>query len=118
MNNNEPISPQAIQPFPSQQANGAVGRPYQIHYPESSVSTTPSGIRDWYSNEIFKIVSFFILVCGVLSVTTVAFYNGKLSSDQFIGICSSLLMMTVPSPLQTIKKGKKTIVMQPPVNPV
>jgi hypothetical protein len=104
---NEPVSPtlrnpvsSPINPFPS-----------HFQYAPSNSSTTPMHLRGWYSNEIFKVVAFFILVCGVLTCSTIAFYNEKLSSDQYIGILSSLLMMSVPSPIQTIKKKSKPVVI-------
>ena len=111
---NEPVSPTHPQILPI--------NPYQsgnIQYAHSNASNTPSHLKGWYSNEIFKVVAFFILVVGVLSCTTIAFYNGKLSSDQYIGIIGSLLMMSVPSPIQTIKKKSKPVfITQVNPNPV
>jgi hypothetical protein len=118
---NEPVSP-TIRPLPPinpyQSAQQGGGFP-QFTYAQSNASTTPSKLKGWYSNEIFKVVAFFFLVCGVLSCSTVAFYNNKLSADQYIGIISSLLMMSVPSPIQTIKKkSKPVIITQVSPNPV
>ena len=104
---NEPVSPSRLPPINPYQSNGFP----QLQYAHSNASTTPARLKGWYSNEIFKVVAFFILVCGVLSCTTVAFYEGKLSSDQYIGIISSLLMMSVPSPIQTIKKKSKPVII-------
>lgn len=75
--------------------------------PAPSSNTVPSGLKDWYSNYVFRTVTFFILMSAVLSVSTAAFFNGKLSADQFLGIVSSLLFLATPSPLQN--KGKKKI---------
>lgn len=114
---NEPVSPSrnVLPPINPYQSTGLP----QFQYAQSNSSTTPSHLKGWYSNEIFKVIAFFILVCGVLTATTIAFNQDKLSSDQYIGIIGSLLMMSVPSPIQTIKKkSKPVIITQVNPNPV
>ena len=79
-------------------------------YPSSNGSTAPHGLKKWYSNDVFKTITFFILVVAVLSVATSAFFYDKLTSDQFLGVISSLLFLSTPSPLQ--RKPKQKIVYQ------
>jgi hypothetical protein len=79
-------------------------------YPSSNNSTTPAGIKKYYSNDVFKTITFFVLVVAILSVATSAFFAGKLSSDQFLGTISSLLFLSTPSPLQ--RKPKKKVIYQ------
>lgn len=74
-------------------------------------SQIPEGLKKFYSKDIFKTVTFFVLILLVLGVTTTAFFMDKLSSDQMLGVISSLLFLATPSPIQT---NKKKIVYQPP----
>lgn len=114
---NEPVSPprNPINPYPS---GGIVYQQPQYQYASSNASNTPTKLKSWYSNDIFKVVAFFILVISVLGVTTYAFYADKLSSDQYLGVISGLLMMSLPSPLQSIKKKPKKVIIQQVTNPV
>lgn len=75
-------------------------------YPPSTSTDVPSGLKSWYSNYVFRTVTFFFMMVAVLSVSTAAFFVGKLSSDQFLGIISSLLFLATPSPLQNKPKKK------------
>ncbi len=79
-----------------------------VLYPPST-ATLPSGLKNWWSNQVFKIVTFFVLMSAVLTVTTIAFFNGKLTSDQYLGIISSLLFLSTPSPLQNAKKKQAKV---------
>ena len=79
-------------------------------YPSSTNSNTPIGIKKYYNNDVFKTITFFVLVVAILSVSTSAFFYDKLTSDQFLGIISSLLFLSTPSPLQ--RKPKQKIVYQ------
>ena len=122
MNQNEPISPNnaphpAINPYQTAVPVPAPG--YTVRYADSTASTTPPRLKGFYNNETFKVIAFFVLTCGILSTSTVAFYHSRLSSDKYIGIISSLLMMSLPSPLQTMKKQKKQpIIIQQQNSPV
>ena len=105
---------------PIQPTNSATGLPSNVlppfqrflnePYASSNGSATPTGIKKWYSNDVFKTITFFMLVVGILSVSTIAFFNGKLSADQFLGIISSLLFLSTPSPLQ--RKPKQKVIYQ------
>jgi len=77
-------------------------------YPPSTSTEVPSGLKSWYSNYVFRTVTFFFMMVAVLSISSAAFFTGKLSADQFLGIISSLLFLATPSPLQN--KPKKKIV--------
>jgi hypothetical protein len=79
-------------------------------YPSTTASQVPTGIKRYYSNDVFKTVTFFVLVVAALSVATAAFFANKLSSDQFLSVLSSLLFLSTPSPLQ--RKPKKKIIYQ------
>jgi predicted ribosomally synthesized peptide with SipW-like signal peptide len=72
----------------------------------TSSQSVPVGLKKWYSNEIFRVVTFFILMSAVLGVTTVAWFSDRLSSDQMLGVISTLLMMAMPSALQGKSKKK------------
>ena len=85
-------------------------------YPRPPSTATPSALKSWWSNDIWRITTFTILMCAVLAVTTVAFFNGKLSADQFLGVVSSLLFLATPSPVQP--KPKKKIYYVNDRNPV
>jgi uncharacterized membrane protein YwzB len=85
-------------------------------YAYSNTSNTPSALKKWYSNDIFRVVTFFVLVVAVLGISASAFFVDKLSADQMLGIISSLLFLATPSPLQS--KPKKKIVYQTLNNPV
>ena len=121
---NEPLTPEEnarpnppINPYPS--ALPLPPQTYQVRYADSTTSTTPPRLKGFYNNETFKVIAFFVLTCGILSTATIAFYNSRLSADQYIGIISSLLMMSLPSPLQTMKKQKKQpIIIQQQNSPV
>ena len=92
-----PVSPRVIQQYPPiTPANSQI----------------PEGLKKFYSKDIFKTVTFFTLIILVLAITTTAFFVNKLSSDQMLGVISSLLFLATPSPIQT---NKKKIVYQPPV---
>jgi hypothetical protein len=115
---NEPVSPEnvlpPINPYPSlpndRLPNG------QVRYADSTQTGLPRNLRDWWSNEVFKIVTFFVLVIAILSTTSIAFFRGALSNEQYLGVCSSLLFLMSPSPLTMIKKTKKPILIQQPFN--
>ena len=92
----------AIPPVPS---NSPVIAPPPIYPPSNTV---PTKLASWYSNQIFRIVTFFIMMMVVLSVCSVCFFTGRLTSDQFLGVVSSLLFLATPSPLQG--KPKKKVV--------
>jgi hypothetical protein len=96
----------AIQRFQSNnagnQANGGGGI--------SVSSTTPEGIAKWYSQQSFKVITFFLFCVSVLAIITTALFIDKLSTDQFLGMLSSLLFLMAPSPLDLIKKKKKETV--------
>ena len=90
-----------IPPVPS---NSPVIAPYPIS------NAIPSKLAPWYSNQIFRIVTFFIMMMVVLAVCSVCFFTDRLSSDQYLGVVSSLLFLATPSPLQG-KPKKKIIYM-------
>lgn len=82
--------------------------PTDLQAYSTSSQSIPLGLKKWYSNEIFRVVTFFILMISVLSVTTIAWFSDRLSSDQMLGVISTLLMMAMPSGLQG--KPKKKVV--------
>ena len=94
----------AIQRF--QSANGGQANGGGI----SVSSTTPEGIAKWYSQQSFKVITFFFFCIAVLAIITTALFTDKLSTDQFLGMLSSLLFLMAPSPLDLIKKKKKETV--------
>jgi hypothetical protein len=100
-----PVRPNGILPRAYSRTAGDV-----FHQPPPAYSTSsqsvPTGLKKWYSNEIFRVVTFFILMISVLAVTTIAWFDGRLSSDQMLGIISTLLMMAMPSALQGKSKKK------------
>ena len=97
MNTFEPI-----QPVPSN-SPVRVNEPVPIYPPSNAV---PAKLAPWYSNQIFRIVTFFIMMMIVLGVCTVCFFTARLSADQFLGVVSSLLFLATPSPLQGKPKKK------------
>lgn len=70
-------------------------------------STTPQGISKWYSQQSFKVITFFLFCVTTLGIITAGLFTDKLSTDQFLGMLSSLLFLMAPSPLELIKKKKK-----------
>jgi len=95
---------EAIQATASHHNSPVINEP--VIYPPSNNTGVPSKLKDWYSNQVFRTVTFFIMMATVLGVTTTAFFTGRLTSDQFLGVVSSLLFLATPSPLQG-KKNKK-----------
>ena len=99
--NSQNIIP-AIAPF-----SHFMNEPY-ANSADSAIS--PPGLKKWYSNDVFKTVTFFVLIVSILGISTACFLMDKLSSDQFLGVVSSLLFLSTPSPLQ--RKPKKKVVYQ------
>lgn len=83
-------------------------------YPPSATTTLPPSLKKWYSNEVFRTVTFFFLMCAVLGISSTAWFMGKLSADQQLGIFSSLLFLATPSPIQGKPKKKVYYVNSPP----
>ena len=80
-----------------------------VQYPPSSnANGVPSKLNSWWSNDIFRIVCFSLIVFVTLALTSTAFFADKISTDQWLGVISSLLFMMMPSPLQG-KKQKKVV---------
>jgi hypothetical protein len=73
----------------------------------SSASSVPEGIRSFWSTKIFRTVMFFLFCFSVFGVCTSLLYTDKISNEQFLGMCSSLLFLLSPSPLDLIKSKKK-----------
>ena len=78
-------------------------------------SEAPSWLKRWYSQQSFRQITAFFIMTAVLVICSVGWFNQILSSDQQLGVCSSILMLSAPSPFQT-KKTK--YVNLGPVNPV
>jgi hypothetical protein len=75
-------------------------------YPRPPSTATPSSLKSWWSNDIWRITTFTIMMMCVLGVTSTAFFSDKLSADQYLGVISSLLFLAVPSPIQPKPKKK------------
>ena len=75
-------------------------------YPRPPSTATPSSLKSWWSNDIWRITTFTIMMMAVLGVTSTAFFSDKLSADQYLGVISSLLFLAVPSPIQPKPKKK------------
>lgn len=82
-------------------------------YPPSASSIPPS-LKKWYSNHVFRTVTFFFLMCTILGISSTGWFMGKLSNDQMLGIFSSLLFLATPSPIQGKPKKKVYYVDRPP----
>jgi hypothetical protein len=91
------INPQ--QPLPYSQFQPPVGRP---------PSEAPTWLKRWYSQQSFRQITAFIIMIAVLTICSVGWFNQILSSDQMLGVCSSILMLSAPSPFQT-KKTKYVV---------
>ena len=78
----------------------------QLVYPRSDVTATPEKLKKWWSSQVFKTVTYFILMLIVLCSTTAAFFVDKMSQDAWVGSISTILMLGAPSPL--LDRGKKT----------
>ena len=75
--------------------------------PSSNTESIPVNLKGWYSNKIYKVVVFSLLCFSILGVSSTAFFTDRFSSDQFLGVCSSLLFLNTPSPLEHLLKSKK-----------
>ena len=73
----------------------------------SEASSVPEGIKSFWSTKIFRTVMFFLFCFAVFGVCTSLLYTDKISNEQFLGMCSSLLFLLSPSPLDLIKSKKK-----------
>ena len=100
---NEPFSPVVRQNSVTQ----APIPPVNPYPPSNNNSAVPTLLRSFYSNDIFKTITFFLLICVILAISTVGWFNDKMTTDQILGIWSSVLFLWMPSPIQQGKKTKK-----------
>lgn len=97
------------QPFPAPGRRVVSAPNYQLERPRSEA---PTFLKSWYSQQSFRQITSFIIMISVLVIASVGWFNQILSSDQQLGVCSSILMLSAPSPFST--KKTKYIGIQPP----
>jgi len=121
LNNSDEEMGEITIPPPHSPTNGpALPRAYSrtqnpaVPYPPSTSSALPPTLKKWYSNDVFRTVTFFILMSAVLGISSTGWFMDKLSNDQMLGIFSSLLFLATPSPIQGKPKKKVYYVNQPP----
>jgi hypothetical protein len=73
----------------------------------STASSVPEGLKSFWSTKIFRVVMFFLFCFAVFGVCTSLLFDNRISNEQFLGVCSSLLFLLSPSPLDLIKNKKK-----------
>jgi len=84
-------------------------RPPYNQYAPSNANSVPEGLKTFWSTQIFRVVMFFLFCFCVLGITTAMTFNKIMSIDQYLGVCSSLLFLLSPSPLDLLKDKKKKI---------